>query len=117
MLDIQTNGSYRTTDDLLADRELLEQSDIFDATLYRLAAGLAAEQNAAEHYLIQGWREVHILPQGRCIVPGAPQQATATRDSLVLLASDDILRTCVVPYLDVHLSHHVTSGTWVVTYR
>jgi glycosyltransferase involved in cell wall biosynthesis len=57
MLDIQTNGSYRTTDDLLADRELLEQSDIFDAALYRLAAGLAAEQNAAEHYLIQGWRD------------------------------------------------------------
>ncbi|MEA2952042.1 MAG: hypothetical protein QOJ96_1562 [Alphaproteobacteria bacterium] len=57
MLDTQTNGNYRTADDLLADRELLEQSDIFDAAVYRSAAGLATEQNAAEHYLIQGWRD------------------------------------------------------------
>jgi glycosyltransferase involved in cell wall biosynthesis len=57
MLDTQTNGNYRTTDDLLADRELLERSDIFDAAIYRSAAGLSAEQNAAEHYLSWGWRD------------------------------------------------------------
>jgi glycosyltransferase involved in cell wall biosynthesis len=57
MLDTRMDGRYRSRDDLLADCTLLEQSDIFDATAYRKAAGVAPEQSAAEHYLVQGWRE------------------------------------------------------------
>ena len=29
-------------------------------------------------------RKIHILPQGRCVVPGAPQEATRARESLIL---------------------------------
>jgi len=49
-------NSYDTREDLLADRRLLELSDIFDASAYRAIAGIPLEVDAAEHYLVEGWR-------------------------------------------------------------
>src|SRR3954467_2859557 len=53
MLDQQTT---MMRDDIAADCALLEQSGLFDRDSYRASAGLEAEANAAEHYLLQGWK-------------------------------------------------------------
>lgn len=57
MLDKPTDVGYCSDNDLVADCMLLEESDLFDAAMYRAAAGLAPEENAAEHYLLGGWRK------------------------------------------------------------
>ena len=55
MLDYQSNsGDLR--DDLAAECDLLEQSDLFDRELYRDRAGLDTTSNSAEHYLLTGWQ-------------------------------------------------------------
>src|SRR6266540_4714710 len=56
MLDRQAEEHYRSRDDLLVDCELLQGSGLFDACSYRAATGIPAEVNAAEHYLLVGWR-------------------------------------------------------------
>lgn len=56
MLNYQTDSGYRQRDDLAADLSLLEQSDLFDSDFYRDRAGLEPASNAAEHYLLTGWR-------------------------------------------------------------
>jgi glycosyltransferase involved in cell wall biosynthesis len=53
MLDHQTNS---VREDLAADCDLLEQSGLFDRDSYRARAGLDASSNAAEHYLLHGWK-------------------------------------------------------------
>jgi glycosyltransferase involved in cell wall biosynthesis len=45
-----------SSDDLAADCQLIEISGFFDAVAYRRAAGLDETANAAEHYLLEGWR-------------------------------------------------------------
>lgn len=42
--------------DIAADCALLEQSDVFDDIAYRVRAGLDTNANAAEHYLLHGWK-------------------------------------------------------------
>jgi glycosyltransferase involved in cell wall biosynthesis len=42
--------------DYTADGRLLEQSGLFYAETYRAAAGIDGGTNAAEHYLLEGWR-------------------------------------------------------------
>jgi glycosyltransferase involved in cell wall biosynthesis len=55
MLDYQNNsGDLR--EDLAAECDLLEQSDLFDRELYRNRAGLDTTSNSAEHYLLTGWQ-------------------------------------------------------------
>src|ERR1700710_1209025 len=55
MLDYQSNsGDLR--EDLAAECDLLEQSDLFDRELYRDRAGLDTTSNSAEHYLLTGWQ-------------------------------------------------------------
>ena len=56
MFDNWIDGTYSSNEDLTADCWLLEQSDIFDASYYRAAAGISRKVNAAEHYLREGWR-------------------------------------------------------------
>src|SRR5688572_21575041 len=56
MLNRLNAHDYETPDDLRADCELLELSDVFDARAYRAIASVPPEINAAEHYLIEGWR-------------------------------------------------------------
>jgi glycosyltransferase involved in cell wall biosynthesis len=42
--------------DLFADGRLLEKNGLFHAETYRAAAGIDPGTNAAEHYLLEGWR-------------------------------------------------------------
>jgi glycosyltransferase involved in cell wall biosynthesis len=56
MLDRPHEYSYEAREDLLADRELLELSDIFDEPAYRAMARIPRQVDAAEHYLVEGWR-------------------------------------------------------------
>lgn len=56
MLDRPNDHSYASRGDLLADRQLLELSDIFDAKAYRAMARIRSDVDAAEHYLVEGWR-------------------------------------------------------------
>lgn len=53
MLDYQTDSMR---DAVAADCALLEQSGLFDRALYRIRAGLDMDSNAAEHYLLHGWK-------------------------------------------------------------
>lgn len=53
MLDHQT---HRMREALAADCDLLEQSGLLDRDSYRVRAGLDADSNAAEHYLLHGWK-------------------------------------------------------------
>ena len=53
MLDYQTDSMR---DAIAADCALLEQSGLFDRDSYRTRAGLDATANAAEHYLLHGWK-------------------------------------------------------------
>ncbi len=55
MLDYQSN-SGELREDLAAECDLLEQSDLFDGELYRDRAGLDTTSNSAEHYLLTGWQ-------------------------------------------------------------
>ena len=56
MLDYKISASYRLPEDISADCELLERSDLFDRAFYCDLAGLDAHSNAAAHYLLTGWR-------------------------------------------------------------
>lgn len=56
MLDRPNDHNYNSREDLLADCQLLELGDIFDAKAYRVLAGIPSGVDAAEHYLVEGWR-------------------------------------------------------------
>ena len=43
-------------EELAADCDLLEQSGLLDRDWYRAQAGLDADTNATEHYLLHGWK-------------------------------------------------------------
>ncbi|WP_375413873.1 rhamnan synthesis F family protein [uncultured Bradyrhizobium sp.] len=53
MLDHQTDSMR---DEIAADCALLERSGLFNRDLYRARAGLDRGSNAAEHYLLHGWK-------------------------------------------------------------
>lgn len=53
MLDHQTDSMR---DETVADCAVLEHSGLFDPALYRARAALDAHSNAAEHYLLHGWK-------------------------------------------------------------
>src|ERR1700674_1648726 len=57
MFDGWINGLYQSREDFLADRWLLERSNIFDAAAYRAAVGVFCQIDAAGHYLREGWRQ------------------------------------------------------------
>src|SRR5437764_6719272 len=56
MPDRSNEFDYESREALFADRQLLELSDIFDSDAYRALARLPPDVNAAEHYLLEGWR-------------------------------------------------------------
>ena len=53
MLDYQIDSMR---DEIAADCALLEQSGLLDRDSYRARAGLDVNSNAAEHYLLHGWK-------------------------------------------------------------
>src|SRR5947209_4271479 len=53
MLDLQTAN---ISEEIAADCDLLEESGLFDRAWYIARAGLDTDANAAEHYLLQGWK-------------------------------------------------------------
>ena len=56
MREYQADSGYSRTEDVAADCEMLEKSGLFDRGFYRHQAGLDADSNAAEHYLLVGWQ-------------------------------------------------------------
>jgi len=56
MLDKSREPENYPREALLADSQLLEESEIFDASAYAAATGIASSADAARHYLVDGWR-------------------------------------------------------------
>src|SRR5689334_15038667 len=56
MLDRPNVQEWDSPDQLANYCRLLEDSGLLDPTVYRAAAGIGEEVNAAEHYLREGWR-------------------------------------------------------------
>src|SRR5450759_479721 len=49
-------GRCPSEDAIETDLEILVGSGIFDESYYRAAAGLSSSEDAARHYLLNGWR-------------------------------------------------------------
>jgi glycosyltransferase involved in cell wall biosynthesis len=56
MIHPQQTFEYGSREDFLLDCGLLASTDFFDAEAYSIRAGLQTSADAAEHYLVTGWR-------------------------------------------------------------